>query len=417
MGAAQLRKNLYALRARAFRAAGRLTAHGDGRRFIIPDPSLIGYHGHHAEFARLLKAELGRSSRVTFYANFKAKTPLLLELMAQPVFWDSDYVTSGNFPALYPALRDSIAESFGRIPEASVDPAAWIVMHTATIYQLGGLARWYAGLAPDRRPRVFIQFQFPLEFQIDEGYWDEAMGKAREATEAIASLGTLQLSANSRALAERIGQQLGQACALMPLPIRWPAMLSESAPFSAPSFGFFGGLRNEKGASLLAAAIPRFAARYPDTRFIVHAPEWESDKAAIDVLRRVPSVELLSQNFRAKEDYFAALRRSACILLAYSPAAYALRTSGIFLEAIGLGQLVVTTAGSWMASELEQRPDVTGYIMAAFTVDALLDALERARRGMSEQPFIARPRLRIIEQNSPAAFCTALERLTGRDGR
>ena len=409
--ASKMEYMVYALRARAMRPIARMrTSPGNNNSFIVLDPALIGYNGHHAEFARLLKAELGSSSSLAFYANFKADSALLLELRAQPVFWDSGYAFGGDFPEIYRSLSRSFSASLSRIHASAISRSTCVLIHTTTVYHLGGLAQWYASLPEKLRPRIFLQFQFPIEFQVDREYHERAVGEARDAVRDLANNGFVRLASNSRHLADKTSQQMGQPCALMPLPVRWPRLVDPTA-FSQPSFGFFGGLREEKGASLIAEALPKFAARYPDCRFIVHAPAREADRAAVTALKGAPGIELITYNFRRKSDYFAALRQVACILLPYSPSAYAVRTSGIFLEAIGLGHFIVTTQGTWMASELQDEPRASVAIMPEFTADALYKALERARSALLERPFVRTPSFNVINKNNPAAFCAALQAL------
>ena len=45
---------------------------------------------------------------------------------------------------------------------------------------------------------------------------------------------------------------------------------------------------------------------------------------------------------------------SDIILLPYAPSSYRFRTSGIFVEAITMGKIALTTKNTWMAYELEK---------------------------------------------------------------
>jgi glycosyltransferase involved in cell wall biosynthesis len=175
-------------------------------------------------------------------------------------------------------------------------------------------------------------------------------------------------------------------------------------------FGFFGGLRREKGAQLLAPAIASFAGRYPDARFIVHAPPG-SDRDAVRALELVPRVELIRKSFARKSDYFSCIGRARWILLPYDPEPYAERTSGIFIEALGLGVPVVITAGTWMATELRVRGG-RGLVMPEYGAAALADCLSEARRAMlTTNSGPPTQNQRVIDEHSPANFCTSMLRL------
>jgi glycosyltransferase involved in cell wall biosynthesis len=133
---------------------------------------------------------------------------------------------------------------------------------------------------------------------------------------------------------------------------------------SGAVFGFFGGFRREKGAQLLAEAIPIFAARHQDVHFIIHAPTSESDPVATRALEHLPRVEIIRKSFDSKDGYFAAFSRARCVLLPYDPAKYAVRTSGILFEALGLGRLIPPDH-TWLAAEL-RKAQAQGFVMANF---------------------------------------------------
>src|SRR5664279_1061037 len=143
------------------------------------------------------------------------------------------------------------------------------------------------------------------------------------------------------------------------------------------------------------------ASRYPEARFIVHAPPG-SDRDAVRALRRLPQVELIGKGFARKAEYFAAVARARWILLPYDPQPYEVRTSGIFIEALGLGIPVVVTPGTWMAAELRAHGG-RGLVMAGYRADALTQCLEQAREMMLEaQPNAPKPDARTIAEHSPA---------------
>src|SRR5205085_915175 len=138
--------------------------------------------------------------------------------------------------------------------------------------------------------------------------------------------------------------------------------------------------------------------------FIVHAPHGESDEAAVRQLSTLPSVELIKLNFKHKDDYFEQIYRVHAVLLPYDPIVYAVRTSGIFIEALGLGRPVITTSGTWMARQLCRRPEA-GLTMSSYSSAALCECLELARNRVlqnSWKPNIAHD---IIGSNTARAFC------------
>jgi len=373
------------------------------------DPSLYAFNGHHMEFAQMIKEECGSEFDVSFYGNFQAETKVVWSLPAQPICHNGIYPPPGDFDDLYKTLTASTIKALNRIDRRDAGPDAILIMHTVTVYQLGGLAEWFSTLPKPRRPKLCMQFQFPLEFRLskDVSVRERAVRLARAAAGTIMSTGRARLASNSELLADEISKQLQQPCAVLPLPTRWPDFNQNVPPDPGVVFGFFGSLRPEKGASIIAEAVPAFAARYPDTRFLVHAAGSDSDPSAIRALAAVRQVELIYDNFARKADYFKQFMRASCILLPYDPIEYAYRTSGILIEALGLDRLIITTNNSWLCTEAKR---LKGKVipMANFTPAALLSSLREARDYLISRSFEPKINRDIIAKNSPAAFCSAL---------
>lgn len=415
---------IYVARREVLRMWSRLLRTEGKRVLTVFDPSLDAFHGHHWEFAQIIKEACGSKFDVRFYASLRAKLKLLLSLPAQPICDTGVYpLPLGNFddtPPLinfddtYLSTTAATIRALNMIDSRDVGPEAILIMHTVTVYQLGALAQWFSALPRFGRPKLCIQFQFPVEFTLatDTTVHKRAIGLARAAAGTLMATGRTRFAANSKLLADHISKQLEQDCAVLPLPTRWPELCQAIRPDPGVVFGFFGGLRMEKGASIIAQAIPAFAARYPDTRFLVHAPAppSESDLFAVAALKAVPQVELIHDNFDCKGDYFKQFLRASCILLPYDPAAYAYRTSGILIEALGLGRLIITTKGSWLHAESQRRGGMA-FGMINYTATDLLACLGEARQHLISQPFEPKLNREVMTENSPEAFCSAIVQL------
>jgi hypothetical protein len=280
-------------------------------------------------------------------------------------------------------------------------------MHTLTVYQLGGLAEWFAALPSAHRPKLFLQFQFPLEYGVERhSEWPNALTVARQAADALSKAGKVVFATNSDLLKDQLAFQLGHTWRLMPLPIHWPNHVQDVSHAARPVFGFYGGLRAEKGSRLLAEAISAFAERHSDTLFIVHAPRKECDEIAVNHLSNSQQVSLIRTNFKDKDAYFSQFCRAHFILLPYDPAIYALRTSGILIEALGLGRPVITTCGTWMAHQLRRR-SAAGLTMASYSSSALYDCLEVARHTVIQRSWTSNLNYEIMSSNTAYAFCAA----------
>jgi glycosyltransferase involved in cell wall biosynthesis len=377
---------------------------------VVLDPGLVARFGHHKEFAAMIRAELGRDHRVVIYTNLYTATGVLAELQARPVFYDDVYIPAHetrDFAELYGAMSDALVAGLGHLSPSDLGPDALAIMHTATVFQIGGLARWYASLPAAQRPKLFLQFQYPLAFGVRRAAQiPEAIAAAREAAAALVRASSaVRFAANSDPLSAQLSEQLRQPFSTIPVPIRWPRARQVVIP-DVP-FGFFGGLRQEKGSTLLADALPAFLSRHADVRVLVHAPPGASDEAAVKRLAVLPQVELIRRDFGDKEAYYEQFRRARCILLPYDQENYAIRTSGVILESLGLGKAVITTDRTWLASEV-RRWGGRAFFMPAFTSDALLEALEDAHRALSGPPEPDRINEPVMAEYSPAGFCRAI---------
>lgn len=402
----------YVARREALRAWCRLSRTRGKRILTVFDPSLKAFSGHHMEFARIIKEELRSKLSVRFYANFYAETKVALSLPASPICYEGIYPPDGDFESVYRASTASTIAALKKMDSTDVGPDAILIMHTVTLYQLGGLAQWFSALPTSWRPKLCIQFQFPLEFRLprDSASYERAITLARAASGTLTETGRVRFAANSALLAEHISRQLHQRCAMLPLPIRWPDLNYPISPDPGPIFGFFGGLRPEKGASIIAQAIPAFAARYPDAHFLVHAPRGESVPSAVGTLENIPQVDLIRRNFKLKRDYFKQFIKASCILLPYDPDEYAYRTSGVLIEALGLNRLIITTKKSWLFAEAKRRGrDVIA--MTSYTPDSLFSALTTAHELLKNHPIKPEVDYAVISENSPKAFCSALIQL------
>jgi glycosyltransferase involved in cell wall biosynthesis len=358
----------------------------------------------------MIRAELGRDHRVVIYTNLYTATGVLAELQARPIFYDDVYVPPDErrpFAELYAAMSDALVAGLGHLSPSDLGPDALAIMHTATVFQLGGLATWYESLPAGRRPKLFLQFQHPLAFGVRRAAdVPEAIAAARNAAATLTRASSMvRFASNSEPLSAQLSEQLGQSFATIPVPIRWPR--ARQAPVADVPFGFFGGLRREKGAMLLVDALPTFLSRHPDVRILVHAAPGASEASPVERLARLSQVELIRRDFGDKEAYYEQFRRARCILLPYDQENYAIRTSGVILESLGLGKAVITTDRTWLASEV-RRWGGRAFFMPAFTSDALLEALEDAHRALSGPPEPDRINEPVMAEYSPAGFCRAI---------
>ncbi|MFN0065311.1 MAG: glycosyltransferase [Chlamydiales bacterium] len=115
-------------------------------------------------------------------------------------------------------------------------------------------------------------------------------------------------------------------------------------PLSDPlQLWWVGSPRKEKGEEIIRLIV-RKRSRVP----LALALSEELSLEGEIVLHYLPKV-------LTRKQYEEQMNLSAVILMPYDPNIYYSRTSGIFIEAISAGKVVVTRKGSWIASELEKH--------------------------------------------------------------
>jgi len=404
----------YAARARVLRQISGLAAASGKRKVLILDPGLIGYFGHHAELTQILKSTLSPRFDVRVYANFRVDGQLALQLGAHPIFYETIYPprSDQDFRSVNTAMTRSLVSGLGQIDTEDLSPTALAVMHTAMIFQLDALAEWISKLPVDRRPTLVIVFHAPLEFGVRNADWLMAVSHAKRAAGVLKETGRVQFASVTDRLSSRIADQLGYPCTTLPVPLRWLDVRDAAITPLHPAFGFFGGLRLEKGAGLLADALPGFAALHKDVRFVIHAPPEESDEAASRSISQAPGVSLLRTTFKDKRDYFKKILSVGCVLLPYDPASYAMRASGVLLEALAFGRMVITTKGTWLEEQVHKWR-ANSFVMSKFSADELTQCMAQARIALLSSVEAPHFDHEVVSKNNSDSFSAAVMSLVG----
>lgn len=135
--------------------------------------------------------------------------------------------------------------------------------------------------------------------------------------------------------------------------------MSHGTDDTAARILYVGGARRERGfnniPALLDACPPGPMRRYSiqDGGVSTDAPDHDISQARLALTARAgPELNVWSGHLTASE-YDTLLANADVALLPYSREAYARRSSGVFVEALVNGVCPLVTAGTWMASELQ----------------------------------------------------------------
>lgn len=356
------------------------------RRLVLLDPGLNSAVGHHADLNGLI-------------------TPALIDAGWSPEIWadvdaTSDPRLAGQLPGLRPLLRDAgyidprhwcdLAGSLHQaelllpqLTEAARGAAVqnWLA-HSLLPFQLIALAQL---LQHQPSAKVLISLMF-APGEVFGGQSGFAMADQRKAAElntrtAIAALARaaqqaghhLTLATASQALIDRYAPLCAAAGIpvphLHPSPLVGTELLSATAEIAPPQLLLHWGERKpDKGRKIALAVLeellqdPPLPADLQGMQWCFHASSREpADLAEKELLQRAarhPHIRILEGNTSRKQ-MLQELARSSAALLAYSPLAYAERSSGVFWLyastrlACGRPAPVVIPRGGWLWREAE----------------------------------------------------------------
>ena len=145
-------------------------------------------------------------------------------------------------------------------------------------------------------------------------------------------------------------------------------------------FGYFGGMRNEKGFDRLLPIIAKVAASHapsdPPLAFIIHANDARgahaSDlrKAFAALTSPALKIDFIAGPLSAA-DYQTRFDEIDVALLPYTGARYALSGSGIVCEALAMGKAVITSKGLSFGGQLDETHAIEAPNDTAFAASIL----------------------------------------------
>jgi glycosyltransferase involved in cell wall biosynthesis len=133
----------------------------------------------------------------------------------------------------------------------------------------------------------------------------------------------------------------------------------------------------------LANIIRCIKTAVPEVRFIIKPTKTLPIEAQEVLNLQIASLAEILPEEQQADDFLANFSKCTAVLLPYEPQAYAIMTSGVFVEAASFGKPVVVPGGTWMARQIIEgcgagtifeEPD------AQTVVAALLEALRSSER-------------------------------------
>lgn len=373
-----------------------------GARTMEPEvSSLTGAKGVHELTPRIV-SRFGLPGRFT-------KTP---EPHCQPMI---------NFMAWSEAFREACTA----VADDDIGGDDLLVVPFASINEVHGAALWLDTLHAGARPAVLFNFHEP--------HYAWAVGEDRDRVRgdftlsryagfrlrALLPAHKILVTAAEPRLCRLLEQALGVRCHLAPMLMNYDAFGHDAAPVDGraktPILAVMGDFRGEKGSGRIVQIFLAVHARVRAWRFSLQVRHQEEAVLIREEMSRTAPDADVDIEFGAlsRDLYYSRLQQSNLLLLPYSRDRYALRTSGVFAEAVACGRPVVVPAKTWMADCLQSGAGA-GVAFDQPTPESIADAVQAATSQIDELARRARhcaPNWR--EQQSIDTFLARLLELNG----
>ncbi len=398
--------------ARPMRDAAALAGRPPARRLVIVDPCLGRAAGHYEAYARMLTEgarDLGLEVVWACHAALDAgAAPSGVEV--RPVFarcfFDLSAEQTGKVD-----LSQELRDAWVLILAEFDDAATHILMHSADAHQLRAAAAVFEE-TPPAQAVVHINFQTSPRFMPGRLAGGDVHAAVLGLRRSPAWERSLFFWAETRRLAVWLSDWLAEEIPAPPLLSARRGAASNRRPGRARvTLAFLGEGRPTKGFLELPDIADQIAARPPlagQIRLLIQNwPPFRGDlaahAAAVARLSRHPFVEM-AQGVLEPARYEALLDEANLLLLPYDPQTYGLQGSGILVEGLALGKIIVARAGTATADEARAGVGFV-YETPSELADGLADIIRDFQRLSASAIDLATS---FRENNNPGRFVSAL---------
>lgn len=355
-------------------------------KVVLLDPGLLNTHGHHFHTDLAIYHALRMQGLQTIVLGNRDVEPDIRSAMPVRPFFracaypDRDLTLHDGFRATFDHFNQWVAEDLEDTEFLRLSEDDLIIVPTVRDIHLDGVYRWYTSL-PEPRPRICLRLIFPPFFRNRPEDIDVAIKLSEAQLKRWATVpdDRLILVAETAELSEYFNRLCGLRASVFPLIVRYPdegradAGLSQDQP---RQFAFVGEARQEKGAHLIPEAFKNLLGILPDAHLTFQTScLFDMNSGFVDALNQLsPHVSLLGDALSAQE-FEDAIASADVLLLPYDAKEYRLRTSLIFLEAVGAGKPVIVSKNTWMHRMLLElgMPDIG---VEEFSSQGLFDSMQ-----------------------------------------
>jgi len=357
-------------------------------RLFVLDPLPLGKGGHHQHFIDGTLRDAGTwCGDIHFLvARNRAGGPppgppfreVFRHYLYKQLSTDPHNGPVDDFEAGSEAYRGDLAALTAMTP----GPCDLILLPSASIRTLGGLAKWRMDVASPTPVVALFHHAIPFPLTFESGSVGHAIArKASDLLRAGDQHGSVLLGSTNAVLAERLGAAMERPVRVLPLPHWYDLDMPTPEPVIArqasglPAVGFVGSLRREKGGERIPGILS--AGSDLPVRWIAqaHAP----DPDLLEPLRSLEHagrIELIEREL-SNAGFLRLILDLALIVLPYERARYVARVSGPFAFAAAFGRPCIVPDGTWMAEQIEAGK-AAGIVYRGDAPDAIAAAIGTA---------------------------------------
>lgn len=363
------------------------------RRILLLDPSICGYGGHYLEYALsvLRQADLqGFSCVLAVNRRYQPESipagqnrhDIQVLRVFKYTFWEiygtcpylrdfgsietHSHTTIGRRMIRHLQQKKRIRQYQKDLEEffayIRLHPSDLLFVPTICHLELAVLADVLKKIQPVS-VSVHLLFRRPLFLSAD---WEKEKHNplVREIRAVLMQVRHMELQrmffyTDTRQLAEQYNSLQTVSFAVLPIP-------HTKAPHKIRHYGrivvgCLGGAREEKGFCILPWLIRQI--KSDKMIYIIQSNTNETSgrmRHALRQLQQYPRQKVVLTSELSEKEYGRYLAAIDLMLLLYDPSAYQARSSGVFVEAVAAGCVVLVTAGTWMAEQVQMFFDRYG---------------------------------------------------------
>lgn len=342
------------------------------RKFVIADQNAVSAEGHFKTYTKAL-ADAAQASGCEVVILWNKRFPIATlsgSCAMQAVFSCTEAEA---------AARGLIAYGeghFGFELERALrplDPGAGdhVVVHTCHFVELVEALDYLATLPPARN---LPDFHIVVRYDPDVYCYRtrHLLHRLNAILRTPYLCDKLHLHSDTQQLAQAFTALFGTPVGVCPIPVDLDQLRSATTHAPKPASPrpliatYLGTARSEKGYRDLHDALVYLKKEYLDTdrlHFVLQCSAQSiASEPGLAEYQRALEAYLVANDLQTKvrlighvveqEEYCALVAASDIVLLAYSPTSYRYRSSSVLIEAMVSGKVIVTRAGSWMASRV-----------------------------------------------------------------